>query len=242
MADNTPDVDVEYNEDYHDDRPIGKRILQVMRKATYIQKTGKNEKQSYNYVSHDSVVEKLQPLFVEFGIVCQPTVIDKEMRIESVTNRQGNTSTQVFYNITMRFEFCCANRLEDKLTVEAVGMGIDPGDKASGKAMSYAKKNALLHGFMLATGDETDRDQDQQVGKALPSASAYAAEKGTESLKHRFNQANKTIEKHLGQEDANTRIEAIKSDNPGDYQTQIKLIEELAAKAQSEMDAEALIP
>lgn len=143
---------------------IGRRILQVMEKASYIQKTQKSNGLKYNYVSHDAVVEKLRAHMVEAGIIVVPRITDREMRIEDVTGKYG-TTTQVFYTVHMAFDFINADDISDKLTVEAVGMGIDPGDKASGKAMSYAKKYALLQAFMLATGDETDRDQDQKVGK-----------------------------------------------------------------------------
>jgi len=44
------------------------------------------------------------------------------------------------------------------VTYHTVGQGMDMNDKGSGKAVSYAVKYGFLKGFMLETGEDSDRE------------------------------------------------------------------------------------
>jgi hypothetical protein len=43
------------------------------------------------------------------------------------------------------------------ITIESIGSGIDSQDKATGKALTYAYKYALLRLFAIPTGEDPDR-------------------------------------------------------------------------------------
>ena len=58
-------------------------------------------------------------------------------------------------------------------TIQAIGQGVDNGDKAAGKSMTYAKKNALLNALLISSGldaDDTHSDDlpTQPVAPAKP--------------------------------------------------------------------------
>jgi hypothetical protein len=54
------------------------------------------------------------------------------------------------------------------LDIPALGHGIDPQDKAAGKATTYAMKNALLYLLNIAVGGIDDTDTEHSNDKEVP--------------------------------------------------------------------------
>jgi hypothetical protein len=54
---------------------------------------------------------------------------------------------------------------EEKISAVEFGDGIDSGDKATGKANTYARKYALIDLFNLSKGDDPDREASQEYQK-----------------------------------------------------------------------------
>ena len=52
----------------------------------------------------------------------------------------------------------------DNKIEKAILVGLDTGDKAPGKAMTYADKYALMKAYKLSTGDDPDKDASPEDG------------------------------------------------------------------------------
>ena len=124
---------------------VRKRMLNIMSEVHYIEKCDRMVNGQYRFVSHDQVAEKLQPLFVKYGVL--PESSSKQIA------QNGNRT-----ELKVTTKFTNTDDPEDFIEMDTFGYGIDPGDKGPGKAFSYAFKYALLKGFSLATGEDPDRD------------------------------------------------------------------------------------
>jgi hypothetical protein len=124
---------------------IYQRLNGVMKDVKTIYKDGTNAHQKYKFVSHDNVSKALHDPLCDHGIMMVPTVKD--------CIQDGNKLT-----VTMEVSFVNIDDPDDRVTVEAMGMGIDNQDKGIGKAISYAMKYCMLKMFCLETGDDADNE------------------------------------------------------------------------------------
>tara|TARA_R110000796_G_scaffold155869_1_gene272438 strand:+ start:716 stop:1297 length:582 start_codon:yes stop_codon:yes gene_type:complete len=129
---------------------IHQRILAVMSDLNYVQKSDKKVNNQYTFVTHDAVSAALHPLLVTHGIVTIPRMTEWA--------QDGNRTS-----VNMEVDFVNVDAPEDKVTVPCFGFGIDPQDKGPGKAVSYATKYAMLKLFVLATGDDPEKDNINHV-------------------------------------------------------------------------------
>lgn len=136
---------------------IYQRINAVQQKIKYVQKdkavsTGSG---SYMAVTHDQVTAMVRPLLVEFGIVVVPKLIKSVMNT-AVVDAQMNIAKQRLYEATYEFTFINIEQADDCFTVVIEAHAFDNGDKAPGKALSYAKKYAVLKVFEIETGENEE--------------------------------------------------------------------------------------
>lgn len=134
------------------EKNLFQRINDVRRSVAYIQKdksvsTGGG---SYKAVTHDTVTAIVRGPMIEAGIVCFPN------QFESVMNPKEEGSKQARYDATYEFTFVNEDKPEDRLTIRIQSHAMDNADKAPGKALSYAKKYALLKLFELETGEDEE--------------------------------------------------------------------------------------
>lgn len=138
------------------------RINEIRKKIDYIKKdksvsTGGG---SYKAVTHDQVTALVRDHMVEFGVVCYPILVASLMNPKEV-NANMETAKQARYEATYDFVFVNIEAPEDKLTIRIESHAMDNADKAPGKALSYAKKYAILKLFEIETGeDEESRYQE----------------------------------------------------------------------------------
>lgn len=128
------------------------RINEVRKAIAYIQKdkavsTGGG---SYKAVTHDAVTALVREHMVTHGIVSWPHLV------ESCSNPKEEGAKQFRYEATYDFTFCNEEDPKDSLTIRIQSHAMDNADKAPGKALSYAKKYALLKLFELETGEDEE--------------------------------------------------------------------------------------
>lgn len=141
------------------------RINEVRKAIEYIQKdknvsTGASG--SYKAVSHDQVTGMVRDHMVKHGIVSYPVLVDSLMN-PPLMNVDGTQSKQMRYEATYDFYFVNIDKPEDKLTIRIQAHAMDNADKAPGKALSYAKKYAILKLFEIETGED-DESRYQEAG------------------------------------------------------------------------------
>jgi hypothetical protein len=145
------------------DLNLFQRINECRKKIDYIQKdksvsTGGG---SYKAVTHDAVTAIVRTHMVDFGIVSYPVLVESVMN-QPIVNVDGSQSKQMRYEATYDFHFVNADKPEDRLTIRIQAHAMDNADKAPGKALSYAKKYAILKLFEIETGeDEESRYQSE---------------------------------------------------------------------------------
>lgn len=128
------------------------RINEVRKAIGYVQKdkavsTGQG---SYKAVTHDQVTAMVRSHMIDAGIVCYPEL----MASASIPKEEG--SKQFRYEATYAFHFVNADEPTDRLTVTIQAHAMDNADKAPGKALSYAKKYAVLKVFEIETGEDEE--------------------------------------------------------------------------------------
>jgi hypothetical protein len=149
---------------------ILQRINAVQKEVAYIQKdrsvsTGGG---SYKAVSHDAVTAMLRPHLIKHGIVYTTTLAD-ECHFD--TKEEG--SKQRLFRATFTICFASIDKPEDRIFVTLPAHALDNGDKAPGKAISYATKYALLKVFALETGEDEEsryKSDDYDFAAALEMA------------------------------------------------------------------------
>lgn len=116
----------------------------------------------YMAVTHDAVTGALRDAMVEHGIVCVPT-LDRSSVKDAGATRRGTPIIR--YEAVYSVAFVNVDDAHDRVVMSVEAHAQDMGDKAPGKALSYATKSAMLKVFSLQTGaDEEQRVQ--AAGKA----------------------------------------------------------------------------
>ena len=66
------------------------------------------------------------------------------------------------------YRFVNTEKPDEFVDITTYGDGIDQGDKAPGKAMTYGDKYALLKAYKIITGDDPDQNmsEDEKVSRA----------------------------------------------------------------------------
>lgn len=142
------------------------RINEVRKDIGYIQKdksVSAGAGGSYKAVTHDAVTALVREHMVKHGVVCYPVLVDSLMNPKEV-NANMETAKQARYEATYDFVFVNADEPQDKLTIRVQAHAMDNADKAPGKALSYAKKYAVLKLFEIETGeDDESRYQEKET-------------------------------------------------------------------------------
>jgi len=128
------------------------RINEIRKKVDYIQKdksvsTGGG---SYKAVTHDQVTAILRSHMTEYGVICVPNLVT------SKANDKVGDAKQFRYDATYSFDFINMDKPEEKCTIIMEAHAMDNADKAPGKALSYAKKYAVLKLFEIETGEDEE--------------------------------------------------------------------------------------
>jgi len=131
---------------------IYQRINEVRKAVAYIQKdkavsTGGG---SYKAVTHDAVTGILREHLIEQGIIVRVNVLEHQF-----DQKEEGTKQRLFHG-TFTVTFVNADNPEDKFSDDYPAHALDNGDKAPGKAISYATKYALLKTFNIETGEDEE--------------------------------------------------------------------------------------
>lgn len=141
---------------------IYQRVNEIRKSVSYVQKDKKVT--GYKAVGHDQVTAVLRAALVEFGVVVTQSLI--ESSFEETGSLTGSGNKWMMYTAKYAVKLVNVDTPDDFIEVITESQALDTGDKASGKAMSYAVKYAMLKTFSLETGeDEEGRQGDIQQKK-----------------------------------------------------------------------------
>lgn len=133
------------------------RINAVRKDIEYIQKdksvsTGGG---SYRAVTHDMVTAMVRKHMVTHGVVSWPVLVESVSQPFEI-DKDMNRAKQFRYEATYDFHFCSEEDRADEIVIRIQAHAMDNADKAPGKALSYAKKYALLKLFEIETGEDEE--------------------------------------------------------------------------------------
>ena len=121
---------------------------------------------SYKAVGEADVLAAVRPLEVKHKVYSYP--VDREIVssqiMESEKEYKGNvTKTQKqFMRVKTTYRFVNMENPEEFVDIVSYGDGVDPQDKAPGKAMTYSDKYALLKAYKIITGEDPDQYKSEE--------------------------------------------------------------------------------
>jgi len=121
---------------------------------------------SYKAVSERDIIDAVKPLEEKYRVYSYPSIreiIDDEI-LEGEKTYNGNTTktTTFFTRIKTVYTFVNIDKPEETFSTIVFSEGIDPGDKGSGKAMTYADKYAMMKAYKISTGDDPDQNPSEE--------------------------------------------------------------------------------
>ena len=119
---------------------------------------------SYKAVSERDVLDAIKPIEKKYRIYSYPSkreVIDRDILTKETDYGKTNT---LFMRIETTYRFVNLDNTDEFVETTVYGDGLDTGDKAPGKAMTYADKYALMKAYKLSTGDDPDKDARPEKG------------------------------------------------------------------------------
>ena len=123
---------------------------------------------SYKAVSERDVLDSIKPLEHKYRVFSYP--FDREIIMTDVLTKKSEYNGKVtetnsqFMRVRVVYRFVNLDKPEEFIGIITYGDGIDTGDKAPGKAMTYADKYGLMKGYKISTGDDPDQEGSPETG------------------------------------------------------------------------------
>jgi hypothetical protein len=138
---------------------IYQKIAEVQKKIEVVGKDAKIKmgQGSYKGVTHDAVLGMIREHCLSVGIIVSPDQAEKGLSVPGKTSRGGD---MIRFEAVYDVSFINIDDPTDRHTVSIEAHADDSGDKAPGKAVSYATKTAELKVFMLKTGENDEARMD----------------------------------------------------------------------------------
>lgn len=127
---------------------------------------------AYKAVGEADVLAAVKPLEAKYKVYsypCARRVVDNDViTTKKVYNGQESESSKFYMRVETTYRFVNAEDPAEFIEITTYGDGVDSGDKAPGKAMTYADKYALLKAYKIITGDDPDQaaSEDGKINKA----------------------------------------------------------------------------
>lgn len=121
--------------------------------AVGVGKNNKNQQQGFAYRGIDDIYDVLAPYLATHKLCILPRVVSR-----TVTEKTNAKGTTLFYvSVTVEYDFI-SGLDGSKVTTRMEGEAMDSGDKATGKACSYAYKNNAIQVFCIPIEPAWDPD------------------------------------------------------------------------------------
>lgn len=140
---------------------IYQRLNEVRKSVAYLKKD-KDVNKRYMAVTHDFVTASLREHLIKHGIMIIPSVVSSVVAATGITTSKGIPFIRYEARYDVRFVNC--DDPTDFVTMAVEAHAMDEGDKAPGKGVSYATKNAMLKMFSIETGE----DDEGRIPQGMP--------------------------------------------------------------------------
>ena len=148
---------------------VHQRINEVRKAVSYLQKekevTGAG---TYKVVTHDQVTAAVREHLIAQGILVVPRLLSSKVADTGTVTK--NSVPIIRYEAWFEIDYVNCDDPQDKVTVPTEAHALDQGDKAPGKAISYATKYTMLKLFSIETGEDEEARPDAKGRKDAPGA------------------------------------------------------------------------
>lgn len=117
-------------------------------------------KYAYKAVSEVDINNAVKPLEEKYKVYSFPF---SRNVIESGEIETKSGVKQLFLRIETIYRFVNIENPQEFIDITTYGDGVDPQDKAVGKAMTYGDKYALMKAYKIATGEDPDQEASQEL-------------------------------------------------------------------------------
>lgn len=150
-----------------DQRTLLQRIAAIMAEVQPPGKQGKADTKAggYSYTRYDDVAAALRPLCAKHGVIMLPNVTPGSYRYTPGHPIEGGRSAPNEMDIDLELTIFNADDPADAYVLHMPGQGLDYGDKAVGKAVTYAMKNLLINLYVLNGGEDNEKDSLEGGGR-----------------------------------------------------------------------------
>ena len=114
----------------------------------------------FNAVKESDVLTAVKPLEHKYGVYSYP--LERTIMSDETENGCRYIKLQVTYR------FLNVDNPDEHIDITSFGDGMDYGDKAPGKAMTYADKYALMKAYKIATGEDPDLGAPKKKAQQAP--------------------------------------------------------------------------
>lgn len=168
---------------------ILQRLQDVKREIAYVQKD--KQVDTYMVVTHDQVTAHTRNALNDAGVIVFPSEVSSSVVTTSMTTGRG--IPYIRFEATYDVSFISVDDPNDKVVIRITSHALDHGDKAPGKAVSYATKYAILKVLQLETGEEEEGRIQAKVGITEEKIADWKAEIGSCKTSDTLKELWKTI-------------------------------------------------
>lgn len=143
---------------------IYQRLNKVRESVPFVAKDEKLISGKYKAVTHDAVTGLIREHLIKHGVMIVPSLVSSRVANSGITTGKG--IPYIRYEATYCVKFVNCDDPQDFVEMHIESHALDEGDKAPGKAMSYAVKYAMLKLFSIETGEEEER----RIHDGMPTA------------------------------------------------------------------------
>ena len=167
-------------------------------------------KAAYKAVGEADVLAAVKPLEEKHGVYSYPysrKIVEADL-VTTTSEYQGKVTEKStrYLRIETAYRFVNIDNPDEYIDITTYGDGIDPQDKAVGKAMTYSDKYALLKAYKIITGEDTDqfKSEEGKTEKKLTNRQKViitAKERGIDvkELAKDYNLSSKTTEERYAE-------------------------------------------
>lgn len=127
-----------------------------------------NQTNSYSAVGERDILDAVKPIEKKYRVYSYPysrQIIDNDVLVkESEYNGKTTKTNTLYMRLEIVYRFVNIDNPEEYIDIQTFGDGLDTGDKAPGKAMTYGDKYALMKAYKISTGDDPDKEASPQDG------------------------------------------------------------------------------
>ena len=121
----------------------------------------------YKAVSERDVLDAVKPLMEKYKVFAYPIARELDDKGQLTSSGKYGERTSLYFHYKNVMRFVNAEEPSEFIDIPSYSTGIDTGDKADGKAMTYADKYAFMKAFKISTGDDPDQEASQEYKQTI---------------------------------------------------------------------------